>query len=224
VRQGHEQLQALNHKIVQIQEQERHWVAKDLYDEVGQAVVSSLFQLRLLDQKADQPEMLRASIAELDRGLTAILAELHQLAFSLRPASLDHLGLKEAIRQDLDLIAEKSGLETRLETYGLTRRLPGDVETALYRVVQEALDNAVRHACASRVEITIVEHDGRIVLTIADDGTGFHLETASQGFCFGLLSMRERVEMIGGRLSIETAPGQGTAVSIVLPKAEGDSY
>lgn len=217
VRSGHERLQTLTHKIVSLQENERLTVARDLYDEVGQAVVSVLYQLRLLEQKADNPQDIRSSVGDLDRELSSIIENLHNLAVKLRPASLDHLGLYATIQHDLVLLREKYGLEFQFEALGLTERLPEAMETTLYRIMNEALDNVIQHSRASQVEVLLRQENNQLILTLEDNGIGFNLEAVDQNRCYGLLDMQERAEMIDGKLKVETSPGSGTSITISVP-------
>jgi len=220
VQTGRERLKTLTRKIVEVQETEKQSVARDLYDEVGQAVVSVLYQVRLLEQKIDQPEVLRNQISELDRDLSAVLENLNTLAVNLRPASLDHLGLSAAIQQDLEEISQKNGLVVQFENYGGSARLPDAVETVLYRIVQEALTNITKHSHASQVGICFERLDRQIKMIVEDDGVGFNAETIDQDGCLGIMGMRERAEMIGGELSIESAPGKGTTIIVTAPDPE----
>jgi signal transduction histidine kinase len=217
LRTNRSRLQALTRKIVSIQENERLQITRDLYDEVGQSLISALYQLRLLEGKANHPDQLHTSVVELDKQLSEIIERLNRLAVALRPASLDHLGLSAAIHQDLDELSEKQGIKVEFETAGEMERLPQEIEIVLYRIFHEAIHNIVRHASATRVGVMMRQGGGRITLVIEDNGKGFDLEAMDQSKCIGLLGMRERAEMICGELSIETAPDKGTTVFVSSP-------
>src|SRR5512142_1085304 len=146
-----------------------------------------------------------------------ILDNLHRLAMDLRPASLDHLGLVPALRQYVQLVGERQGLVTQFEAIGFDNgRLPSEVETALYRIVQEALTNVVKHAHASQADVLLQWQGERVVLVIEDGGVGFVTGEDHPGR-LGLLGMKERAEMLGGSLTIESRPGAGTTIAVNIP-------
>jgi PAS domain S-box-containing protein len=217
VRVGSERLQSLSRRLVEIQETERLYIARELHDEAGQALTSLVVQLRLVEQAAGQPEQVREHVAEMDRSLQDITENLHRLAMALRPAALDHLGLEAAIRENAESIAERHGLSIRVEPFAQERRLPLNVETILYRIVQEALTNVVRHACASRVDIVCQTRNNQLVVIVEDNGAGFDTSATLDGDHFGLLGMRERAETLGGTLTIESRPGKGTTIVAEVP-------
>jgi len=148
------------------------------------------------------------------------LDQLKTVTYDLRPSILDDLGLVAALRWYVKARADRPGLavSTRFDVAG--ERLPAHVETALYRVGQEALANAVNHSGANRVELGLEIRPGYAALTVFDNGTGFDLACA-RGRGLGLLSMRERVALLGGKFNIVTEPGQGTRVYAVVPRPEG---
>lgn len=207
-------------RVLAAQEEERHRIARELHDEAGQALTSMMVGLRLLEKEVERPEMLVARLTDLKRMTDGVLEDLHRLAMDLRPASLDHLGLVAALRQYAELYSRQHGLVVQFETVGLdSGRLPAEVEIALYRIVQEALTNVVRHARATRADVLLERRGDRLVAIVEDDGAGFDPETAVQNGRLGLFGMRERAEMLGGALAIESAPGAGTTVFVELPYA-----
>jgi signal transduction histidine kinase len=214
-------MQALSRRLVDVQESERRHIARELHDEAGQALASLRYGLRLLEREIDSGESVSERIAELMEGTNAVIDGLHRLAADLRPASLDHLGLEAALRQYLRSSASKLGLEVRYKARGFTgKRLSTVVETALYRVVQEAMTNVVRHARATRVDV-LVEHRGdRVMVMIEDDGVGFEPEQVQRGDHFGLLGLQERAEALGGTLTIESAPGDGTTIVVEVASVD----
>lgn len=221
VRNGRAQLQALSRRLVEVQEAERGHVARELHDETGQALSSLLLSLSMLEQEAGDPQAVRARIAGLEAMVDEMLENLHRLATNLRPATLDFLGLIPALEQYIETFSEQYGIPVEFETVGLTPedRLPPEVETALYRIVQEALTNVIRHAQATRVDVLLERRDDRVVAIIEDDGMGFDAEAAKQSGRLGLFGMQERAEMLGGRLTIESAAGMGTTVYVEVPYA-----
>ncbi len=218
VRTGHKQLQSLSHRLVQAQETERRHIARELHDEAGQALTSLMVGLRLLEQKADDPEIVVVRVAELKSTTNDVLENLHRLAMDLRPASLDHLGLTAALRQYIETFGRKNSLIMQYEVIGLDdKRLPSAVETNLYRIVQEALTNSVRHARATRVDVLLEQRDNQVITIIEDNGVGFDTETIGQTGRLGLLGMRERAEMLGGSLVIESTIGTSTTIYVEIP-------
>ncbi|RPI78293.1 MAG: sensor histidine kinase [Chloroflexi bacterium] len=139
------------------------------------------------------------------------------MAMSLRPASLDHLGLTAALIQYVQAISEKHDLKVQFETVGIYERLPQEMETTIYRIIQEAVSNAIRHAHATRIDVLLEKRDGKVLALIEDNGTGFNREEAFTSGRMGLFGMRERAEMLGGRLVIESSPGSGTTIQAEIP-------
>jgi PAS domain S-box-containing protein len=219
VRAGRERLTTLSQRLVQVQDAERAYIARELHDEAGQSLTALLVGLRLLKNEADEPVAVSAGVDELSHMVEQVLEELHRLAVDLRPASLDHLGLVAALRHHLDAVGRKHGLAVGFEVSGFdSRRLPQGVETNLYRIMQEALTNIIRHAQASRMDVTLVWRDERVTLMVSDDGAGFDLAVAlAQDGRLGLFGMRERAEMLGGHLTVESAPGCGTTIAVEIP-------
>jgi len=216
-------MQALSRRLVEAQENERRRIARELHDEAGQALVSLRYGLRLLEREMNEGGSGNGRVAELVQRTDAVIDGLHRLAADLRPPSLDLVGLVAALRQYSRSVASKRGLTVRFKARGFTgEHLPSAVETALYRVVQEAMTNVVRHADATRVDV-LAEHRGdRVMVMVEDDGVGFEPDRAQRGDHFGLLGMRERVEALGGTLTVESAPGAGA--TIVVEVASADSH
>ena len=214
VRAGHERLQALSRRLVEVQESERRFIARELHDEASQALTALKFGLRLLEEEADHPESLLPRLDELKHLTDGVLEDLHRLAMDLRPASLDHLGLVAALEQLMKVTGERYNLSIRFKSAGILEadRLPDYVETSLYRIVQEALTNAVRHASANDVDVILELRDGSVVVIVEDNGVGFDTGMIGKGGHLGLLGMQERAQMMGGTLQIESRPGGGTTV------------
>ncbi len=218
VQHARERLQTLSRRLVEVQEGERRTIARELHDEAGQSLTALLFGLRLLEREPGDAAAVSARAGDLKRTAEEVLENLHRLAANLRPASLDHLGLEPAMRQHLDSIERTYGLTVRFKALGLDgERLPPVVETTLYRVVQEALTNVVRHAKASSVDVLAERRGGRVMVMVEDDGVGFDAERAATSGQLGLLGMRERAETLGGTLNIESTPSSGTTVVVEVP-------
>lgn len=211
-------MKALSRRLVETQENERRHISRELHDEAGQALVSLRYGLRLLEREIAAGASANGRVAELVEQTDAVIDGLHRLAADLRPASLDHLGLEAALRQHLRSAGSKFDLEVRFKARGFgSERLQAVVETALFRVVQEALANVVRHARATRVDVLAEQTDGRVMVMIEDDGIGFEPEEVERGAHFGLLGLRERADALGGTLTLESAPGAGTTVVVEVP-------
>jgi PAS domain S-box-containing protein len=222
VRAGRERLQTLSRRLVEIQESERRYVARELHDEAGQALTSLMVGLRLLEREAQRPEAVVAGVAELKRMVDGVLENLHRLAMDLRPASLDHLGLVAALRQYAEAVSDQHGLVVQFETVGFHDRLPSDVESSIYRMVQEALTNVIRHARATRVDVLLEQRDDKLIVIVEDNGVGFDPPAAMQNGRLGLFGVRERAEMLGGRLVLESAAGAGTTLLVEVPYGDSD--
>ena len=199
--------------VLQAQEAERARLARDLHDETNQALTGMLLRLEATMQ--DAPPRLREELRETQAVARQAMSELLRLARELRPAALDDLGLAAALRTKADEFARRTHLRTDLEVApGSVDDLDADEQLVVYRVVQEALSNVAQHARATRVVVTLRRDRGATMLQIADDGDGFDLLSPAPGL--GLTGMRERAGLAGGRLSVESAPGQGTSVELRL--------
>jgi PAS domain S-box-containing protein len=219
VRSGRERLQTLSRRLVEVQETERRYIARELHDEASQILIYLKYGLDLLKRDAHQPEAVVAGIDELDRMASEVLDNLRRIAVDLRPASLDHLGLVPALRQYIEAVSDKHGLKVQFETRNVSGRLPNEVETSLYRIVQEALTNIVRHANAARVDILLDQNGDTITVGVEDNGIGFDPIEAMGRNRLGLFGMRERAEMLGGRLLVESQSGTGTSIMVEIPNA-----
>ena len=222
VRLGNEQLHALSHRLMEVQEAERIHLSRELHDETGQALAALMVNLGLLERDAEDPELIRTHAADLKRIGTEVLDNIHSLAVKLRPASLDHLGLVTALEQYIQEFNRQYQLGVQFETVGIdAARLPADIETALFRIVQESLTNVALHAQATQVDVLLNRRNGCLVLTVEDNGIGFNPNQPVNENRLGLFGMRERVEMLGGKLIVESAPGKGTMISVEVP--DGDA-
>jgi PAS domain S-box-containing protein len=213
-----EQLRVLSQRLVQVQEDERRAIARELHDEAGQALTALKVGLELLERDAGRPASVVARSRELNNTVDQVMENLHRLSMNLRPASLDRVGLVPALAQYIESFRQMNGLPVEFLPVGLDgAHLSPDVEITLYRVVQEALTNVVRHAQATRVSIVLQRKLGVVAGIIEDNGQGFDVDLALQGGRLGLFGMQERAEMLGGRLVVESTIGQGTTVFVELP-------
>ncbi|HWQ23174.1 MAG TPA: GAF domain-containing protein [Gaiellaceae bacterium] len=201
-------------RVVAAQELERRHLARELHDETGQALTSILLELKALEPMLES-EAGRAAVAALRERVVSTLQGVRRLAVELRPAALDDFGLATALERLAETIRERASLQLDLELQLGEERLPGEIETTLYRIVQEALTNIVRHAQATRVSVVLRRAAGAVTAVVEDDGAGF--DPAAQHAGLGLVGMRERAALAGGRLTIEAAPGRGTTIVAEVP-------
>jgi two-component system, NarL family, sensor histidine kinase UhpB len=194
---------------LQAQEQERTRVARDLHDEVNQSLTGLLLRLEAVREAA--PPELEAELARTKALANQAMRELLSLARQLRPTALDDLGLVAALAGQVDQVAD-GGVAASLEEEGDFSDLGGDVQLVIYRVAQEALSNAARHSDAGRVDVAMRRSERGVELTVSDDGRGFAFEKAEGGL--GIAGMRERALLVGGELTIESRPGEGTTVRL----------
>jgi signal transduction histidine kinase len=218
VRSGNEQLHALSQRLMKAQEDERLQLSRELHDESGQLLAALMVRLGLLERNVEHPELAHEHILVLRRNANELQNNLHSLAVNLRPASLDHTGLVPALQQYAKDFSHQYNITVDLEAVGMkSKRLPYEIETALYRIVQESLTNVALHAQASRVDVLLSLRDHYLVAVVEDDGIGFIPDTIRGQDHLGLFGMRERIEMLGGKLAVESSPGKGTTVRVEVP-------
>lgn len=217
LRAGRERLQYLSYRLVEVQETERRYVARELHDEASQALTSLILGLGLLERDAHRPEAVAKGLSELRGLVDGVLENIHRLAMDLWPASLDHLGLVGALEQHIESFSNASGLVIELENAGLNERLPYELETSIYRIIQEALTNVARHAQATRVDVLLKRRGEDLIIIVEDNGIGFDPDLTNPGSRLGLFGMQERVEMLGGKMVIESAVGTGTTLLVEVP-------
>lgn len=206
-------------RLMASQEDERRRIASDLHDGLGQELTSILLRARVLGQITEEPRV-RESAESIREIAASALDGIRRVVRETRPPVLDDIGLEAAIeRQGRDL-AEASGIAIGLKWLAAPGvRWHPDTETALYRIVQEAVVNAVKHSGARHIDVAIREEDGRITVSVADDGTGFGVKGVLEGQRrpFGLLNMRERAAQVGGTVTFHGTEGRGSTVTVVVP-------
>ena len=202
-------------RVLQGQELERRRLARELHDETGQALTSILLGLKGVEEATDT-DALQAATADLRQLVVATLQDVRRLAVELRPKALDDFGLVPALERLTATFGEHTGIAVELESQLGEQRLPEEVETTLYRLIQEALTNVVKHADAHVVSILVVRRGGSVSALIEDDGRGFD-EADVRDDALGLAGMRERVALLGGRLTVESPTGSGTTLAVEVP-------
>jgi signal transduction histidine kinase len=208
-------------RLVTAQEEERRRLSRELHDHMGQYLGAMMLRLKMLQPLATGQEPARANLRQLQELTGQLVDEVQHLSWELRPAALDDLGLQAALQNYTEKWSERSGVAADFYGSGLERqRLQPEVETAIYRIVQEALTNVLKHAEARRVSVIVERRRDRVIVIVEDDGKGFDAEAApGAGRGLGLLGMRERVALVGGTLNLESEPGGGTTVRLRVPVA-----
>ena len=201
--------------VLQGQEEERRRVARDLHDGLGGMLSTVKLYLGTLRSRHPLPEpateLLGQSVAHLDSSIS----ELRRVARNLMPEALLTLGLAQAVQDFCDALRRTDQLQVELHLHGLDTRLPPTTETGVYRIVQELLNNVVKHAGASHILVQLMRHDALLHVVVEDDGRGFNPALTSTGV--GLRSLQARAEQLGGELTVESEPGQGTTATLALP-------
>ncbi|HSJ96197.1 MAG TPA: sensor histidine kinase, partial [Myxococcota bacterium] len=223
---AHRRLQELSRRVLSIQEEERRAISRELHDDIGQTLAALKIGLHRAAGAGpgQSAQLLADGIAAAD----AALEKLRSLAQQLRPPQLDQLGLPDALSWLAEGLGRASGLAITVESRGLAdARPPAALESACYRIAQEAMNNAVRHARAGRVHVSIESDGGLLKLAVRDDGAGFDeaatRERALHSGSLGIIGMEERATLAGGRLRIRSVPSVGTTVTAVFPLAPGEA-
>ena len=208
-------------RSLESEERARRWVASKLYDETAQSLAAVLLRLRAAGKRLGENED-DGELARLRAAVHEALESIRQVARELRPPELDEIGLIPALAAQVRTLSARSGIEIRLDADPSVSELLTDADLALYRILQEALANAVRHAQASSVTVRIRRQAAGIAAEVTDNGQGFdvdaEMERAGRGL--GLLEMQERALYVGAELGIDSSPGSGTRVTVHLPSAE----
>lgn len=209
-------VQNLRRHAIRVQEDERQRVARDLHDGSGHALSAAILRLDMVDTRADAKAAEAIAIAK--QALLECADHLHETAFHLRPRVLLDLGVAPALRSLARRLGD--GIEVEVRIYGDERRFDDEIEIAIFRIAQEATTNAIRHAQAKHLSLSLAKIDDAVVLEVADDGVGLshhRLEQADDHDGQGLRSMKERAELAGGVLEIQTQPGAGTTIRAIVP-------
>jgi len=222
---GDKQFRDASRQVFQIIEEERMRIARDMHDGPAQSMANLVLQAEILERLLDRnPKQLVTELAEFKNSVRNALEETRQLIFDLRPMTLDDLGLVPTLRKFIKEYGDRYGLATRFNVVGQERRLPGNTEGVLFRIIQEALTNVHKHARAKMAEVTMNLQPNRVSVTIKDDGQGFDVARTEANLHknknLGLLSMRERAELEKGTLEIRSQPGRGTEVKVEIALAK----
>ena len=205
-------------QVFQIIEEERMRIARDMHDGPAQSMSNLVLQAEILERLVGKPDAILAELQDFKNAVRNALDETRQLIFDLRPMTLDDLGLVPTLRKYIKEFGDKHGFSVRFNVVGEERRLPGNIEGTLFRIIQEALTNVQKHAHARSAEVTMNLGKDRVLATVRDDGEGFDVSAVgaslSRNRNLGLISMRERAELDRGQLEIKSQPGKGTEIRV----------
>ena len=215
-----ERLRTLSQQLIDAQEIERRHIARELHDEIGQALTIVKINLQTI-QRASDPVLIAQRVEESIGVIEPTLQQVRNLSLRLRPSLLDDLGLVAALRWYLDRQSKTGGFSLQFKADPLTKRLPPEIETACFRIAQEAITNIIKHSEAKEVDVVLKLVDKSLELIIQDRGIGFDVksaqEKAAEGGSLGLLSMAERASLVGGSFDIQSELGRGTKIRALLP-------
>jgi len=206
--------------ILEGQEEERNRIAMDIHDGIGQMLTSLKYQIESIDPRSG--EKAAQKIAEVDQLLKQVIREVRRVTFNLKPTVLGDYGLQAALNVFVQETAKLVDVKLVYKTNGELERLPQKIENNIFRIIQEAINNAIKYSEADVIEISLSQIDDNVVITVKDEGKGFDtrlVEARSVNIESGrgFFNMYERTEYVNGKLSIESTPGQGTTVTLVVP-------
>jgi len=215
--------QMIGLKIILAQEDERKRIAREIHDGPAQSLANMILRTEIAERmvETNDLEMIRTELADLKKQVRFGLEEIRKIIFNLRPMALDDLGLVPTLRKFVQDFEERTRVRSVFETTGKERRLPSAMEAAMYRLVQEAFNNALKHAAPTYMSVEMNFQENSVQMLITDNGSGFSIEQVEsksrQHSQFGLVGMRERVELLQGKIEFESAIGQGTKIKIQVP-------
>ncbi|MDX6613650.1 MAG: hypothetical protein QOD75_2836 [Blastocatellia bacterium] len=213
LRASQERYRLLSRRLLEQQEHERGELARELHDQLGQSLVAISLNLQAIEGELSRPP--RARVLESTQMIKKMIEQVRTLAFELRPAILDEFGLVEALRNLVTRHGQRAGVHVSFTARPNDARAPEEIETACFRIVQEAMSNVAQHARARHVEVALTAQDNSLEVTVRDDGVGFDLQRKRTGL--GLMGMDERAELAGGSVESESVPGAGTTVRACFP-------
>jgi len=219
-RRGEVELRALTTRLISVQEEERRRLARELHDNLGQKVSSIAIETAALAKQSSVAlDRVREHLATLPEALGDLAEEIRVISHQLHPAILDNVGLVAALETECEVFSRRERISMRLRSENIPPSLPDDVSLCLYRIAQECLSNIARHAHARQGSVTLTGVEDSILLAIADSGVGFDPSEAGSKGGLGIVSMGERVRLVGGKISVTSRPGQGTEIEVEVPLA-----
>jgi signal transduction histidine kinase len=218
IAEGRTALEQLSARLVSAQEEERRSISRELHDEIGQTLSAVMVDTANLANRIPVEDTISRGYLEHIRSLADLsVNSMRNIALLLRPSMLDDLGLIPALEWQAREVSRRSGIKIKVTDQHVPESLPDDVRTCIYRVVQEALNNVSKHSGAQNAVVNVRKMGGTLKLTVEDDGAGF-ISERTRGL--GMLGMEERVKQLRGKLEVESAPGKGTKVRVILPITE----
>lgn len=210
LKEAEEQLQHMMKKLMQVQEEERKRLSRELHDGLGQSLFSLLIRIDKLSGEVEH-----ADLGEMRQHIEFMIQDVRSMSWALRPSVLDDLGLVPAVRSHIQNFSEHYGIEVQFRS-GLRGRIHMDAETTVYRVIQESLTNIAKYAGVTEAQVSIEDEGDTVTAVIEDRGTGFEPEASHRGV--GLFSMEERAKAVDGSIMVHSSPGGGTRVVLTVPK------
>jgi len=222
---ANQQLRLLSHRLFEVQEEERRHLARELHDEVSQTLTAAKLNLKII--APDVPPAVACRLEDSIQILDRLLVQVRQISLDLRPPLLDELGLVPALRWLVDQQAQRARLRVTFTSNAERLEMDRSIRTACFRVAQEAITNVIRHARAATVTVELRAEPDCVWLVVHDDGAGFDegakQQRAAHGSSVGLLSMNERVALLGGELKVNSTPGRGTEIRAWFPLASREA-
>jgi signal transduction histidine kinase len=218
-RQAEEALTAINRKLIEAHEEERTWIARELHDDINQQLALVAANLGLL--KREFPSSAKRGLEEIQGRITTLGTDIQALSHRLHSSKLEYLGLEKAAGSFCHEFSVQRKVTVDIHTQDMPQNIPHEASLCLFRVLQEALQNAAKHSGADHFQVMLCGTANELQLTVSDSGNGFDLEGAVQGRGLGIISMRERLKLVGGQLSIDSHLGEGTVVHGRVPLTRG---
>jgi signal transduction histidine kinase len=213
-----ETLSSISRQLIEAQEQERTWIAREMHDDINQRLSVAAMELdrqgQNLQASADE---LRWSMAEVYKQISKLSSDIHSMSHRLHSLKLDSLGLAAAAKSFCCELAERQDVEVKFNSEKVPRKLPEAISLCLFRVLQEALQNAVKHSGVRHFRVSLVGSTNQIALTVCDEGRGFRPEEVGPRGGLGLTSMKERLNLVGGKFEIDAKPSRGTIIRGFVP-------
>jgi two-component system sensor histidine kinase UhpB len=216
--QSEAQVREMAGRVVAAQEEERRRVSRELHDDVNQRLAMLAVGVGMLAKGLpDTRDAMVEKLEELKHKMVDVSQEVRQVSHRLHPSELEHLGLVQALRRDCIELDKQESIDIELDAPSEPESLPWETAVCLYRVAQESLRNAIKHSEAKKVRVTLAESGDGVQLSVTDDGTGFDIEESRRKRGLGLVSMEERVYLLRGKFSVQSAPGRGTELTAWVP-------
>jgi PAS domain S-box-containing protein len=216
-KQAEEALRDLGGRLIAAQEEERRRVARELHDDLNQRMALMSIELEQIGQTIQKPSSLRRRFQKLQMQVQEISADIHRLSYKLHPSKLDHLGLAAAVKSLCAELTQSQKLRVELHVKGVPADLPANITLCVFRIVQEALRNCVRHSGAQTAHVVLERCERFLRLTVSDNGCGFDPDSELTNKGLGFISMKERLHLVGGHMQIFSKPQRGTRIEVSVP-------